>query len=390
MGDERVHDISSPGRVCLFGEHSDWAAEYNIHKGHCLVVGTDQCIKAVVRPSDGFHVESLIPDERGRPSGRTRKMSSPWKAESLLAAARDHDEFFRYCAGVAYKILQRPDVPGGLDIRIVEMELPLKKGVSSSAAVCILVAKAFNDVYGLNLFPHELMEISYLGERLTGSQCGRMDQACIYGSVPVLLVFEKSKEVRIEPVFVERDLYLFYVDLGGSKDTVAILRDLNDAYLKNERLQLALGVQNEHIVRRAFQMIQLAKAEELGFLMKEAQRLFDDQVGVHSPEQLSAPLLHQVLSLPEIQLHIYGGKGVGSQGDGTAQFVARSDENRSLAMNQIESAFPGMRCFPLTISGRVEKPRSRDFKQRPFVPERSVARGRIKATLTSKKAGSSL
>ena len=317
-------------------------------------------------------------------------MSCPWEAESLLAAARDQDEFFRYCAGVAHEVLRRPDVPGGLDIRIVEMELPLKKGVSSSAAVCILVAKAFNEVYGLNLFPHELMEISYLGERLTGSQCGRMDQACIYGSVPVLLVFEKAKEVRIEPVFVERDLYLFYVDLGGRKDTVAILRDLNGAYLKNERLQQALGVQNEHIVRRAFQMIQLARAEELGLLMKEAQRLFDDQVGVHSPEQLSAPLLHQVLSLPDIQPHIYGGKGVGSQGDGTAQFVARSDEDRRLAMNQIEAAFPGMRCFPLTISGRIGKPRSLDFEEKPSVPKRSVARGRIKATVTSKKAGSSL
>ena len=26
----RAHDIFVPGRVCLFGEHSDWAAEYGI------------------------------------------------------------------------------------------------------------------------------------------------------------------------------------------------------------------------------------------------------------------------------------------------------------------------------------------------------------------------
>ena len=36
-----------PGRLCLFGEHSDWAGAYRrthpeITPGHCLVVGTDQ------------------------------------------------------------------------------------------------------------------------------------------------------------------------------------------------------------------------------------------------------------------------------------------------------------------------------------------------------------
>ena len=35
-------------------------------------------------------------------------------------------------------------VTGGLDLRITSMDLPLRKGVSSSAAVCILVAKAFD------------------------------------------------------------------------------------------------------------------------------------------------------------------------------------------------------------------------------------------------------
>jgi hypothetical protein len=97
MDDRRV-EVFSPGRICLFGEHSDWAAEYGIHPGHCIVVGTDQCIKALVRPYEGFRVESLIPDATGRPSGRTRQMACPWTEEALLAAACDQDEFFRYWA----------------------------------------------------------------------------------------------------------------------------------------------------------------------------------------------------------------------------------------------------------------------------------------------------
>jgi galactokinase len=337
--------------LCLFGEHSDWGAEYGLHQGYCVVVGTDQCIKAEVTPSDEFRVQSLVPDDTGRPSGRVRQMSCPWDSESLLATATDEEEFFRYCAGVAHEMLRREHLPQGLDIRIVEMELPLKKGVSSSAAVCILVAKAFNQCYGLRMLPHELMDVSYAGERLTGSQCGRMDQACIYGSTPVLLVFDRSKDVKIEPVFPKGDLYLFYVDLAGKKNTVTILRDLQDSYLKHESLQAALGSGNEQIVRQAFQAIQEGQAEELGALMVKAQKVFDEAVAVHCPDELSAPLLHEVLLHPEVQPHVYGGKGVGSQGDGTAQFVAKSAEDREQAMQKIVAAFPQMRCFPLTIRG---------------------------------------
>ena len=28
------------GRLCLFGEHTDWAAEFGSHAGYCLVIGT--------------------------------------------------------------------------------------------------------------------------------------------------------------------------------------------------------------------------------------------------------------------------------------------------------------------------------------------------------------
>ena len=229
------------------------------------------------------------------------------------------------------------------------MNLPLKKGVSSSAAVCILIAKAFDAVYKLRLFPHELMELAYLGERLTGSQCGRMDQACIYGKTPVLLVFEKSQAVRVEPIFAGGRIDMFFVDLAGNKDTVKILADLQGGYLKSKDLQKALGRKNEKIARLAYQAMLQGDAAKSGQLMTQAQQDFDELVAPHSPRELESPLLHKVLDFDAIAGHIYGGKGVGSQGDGTAQFVARSEEDRNAAMAKIAAAFPQMQCFPLTI-----------------------------------------
>jgi galactokinase len=342
-------ELFVPGRLCLFGEHSDWAAEYGLHAGYCMVIGTDQGLRAEARASEEFVVETELPDGLGRPSGRRRRMSCLWKADTLLAAAKDEEEFFRYCAGVAYEMCQREGVDGGIDLKITRMDLPLRKGVSSSAAVCILMAKAIDAAYGLGLFPHELMEVAYLGEKLTGSQCGRMDQACIYGKTPVLLTFQKASAVRVEPVFPEREIPMFFVDLGGNKDTVKILADLQGAYLRNKDLVRGLGCHSERIVRQAYRALSAGDAEWLGRLMAEAQENFDRRVAPGSPAELAGPLLHRLLDWPELAAHVHGGKGVGSQGDGTAQFVARGDADRDEAMRRIKEQFPEMRCFPLTI-----------------------------------------
>ena len=43
-----------PGRICLFGEHSDWAGQYRtvnpeIEKGYTIIAGTNQGIYADVK-----------------------------------------------------------------------------------------------------------------------------------------------------------------------------------------------------------------------------------------------------------------------------------------------------------------------------------------------------
>jgi len=347
--ENRESSLFVPGRLCLFGEHSDWAAEYGLHRGLCMVIGTDQGLSAVARQSDTFVVETLIPDANGRPTGRKRQMSCPWQAETLTQAAKDPDEFFRYAAGVAYELCTRQKVSGAIDLRITAMDLPLRKGVSSSAAVCILVAQAFNSVYDLRLFPHELMELAYLGEKLTGSQCGRMDQACIYGKTPVLLTFDQSADIQVEPMFPQRDVYMFFVDLAGRKDTVRILADLQRAYPTDRNLQRALGPENERIMRQAYVAVGNGDAQQIGELMTASQQIFDELVAPNSPEQLASPILHSLLTFDEIAEHVYGGKGVGSQGDGTAQFVARSACDRDQAIAKIHAAFEQTQCFPLTI-----------------------------------------
>jgi len=65
------------------------------------------------------------------------------------------------------------------------------------------------------------------------------------------------------------------------------------------------------------------------------------------PEELNAPKLHEVLNDPIIQPMVYGGKGVGSQGDGSIQFLAKDKENQQKLIDYLNSR--GMKAYPLTI-----------------------------------------
>jgi hypothetical protein len=54
--------------------------------------------------------------------------------------------------------------------------------------------------------------------------------------------------------------------------------------------------------------------------------------------------------LEPLKPHIWGGKGVSSQGDGTAQFLARSDADQQAVLDILERDL-GMACLKLTLSG---------------------------------------
>ena len=338
--------IFVPGRLCLFGEHSDWAGQYrqlnpDLKPGYAIVTGTNQGIYAGVKISNRLSFKTLH-------SSQALELAM---TEKLLLKVASTEGFYSYVAGTAYQALVRYQV-GGLAIDNYRMDLPFKKSLSSSAAICVLVARAFNQLYNLGLNVAEEMDLAYWGERTTSSQCGRLDQACAYGSQPILMTFDGDR-TSIKPLKVAKDLYLIIVDLASSKDTKKILTRLNQCYpvAKNtvhKQVQNYLGSINAPLVRQAQLALQQGDAATIGDLMKQAQAQFDRYVAPACTE-LKAPKLHKLLFEPSLQPYIYGGKGVGSQGDGTAQLIARDRDCQQQAIAIIEQNFPQMRCYKLNI-----------------------------------------
>lgn len=239
----------------------------------------------------------------------------------------------------------------GLEIDCYRMDLPLKKGLSSSAAICVLVVQACNQLYGLELDRGEEMELAYRGETLTPSRCGRMDQVCAFGQVPMFLTFD-GEDLAMEAISLGGIFYYLIVDLQGTKDTIAILRNLNAQFLGASSLaagvRRALGPLNQQLLDQARQALSDGDAPLVGELMVEAQVIFDQLVAPACPTELAAPKLHQVLEYPPLQELIWGGKGVGSQGDGTAQLLIKGPEERNRAQSIIENDL-GLTCLNLTL-----------------------------------------
>ena len=73
--------------------------------------------------------------------------------------------------------------------------------------------------------------------------------------------------------------------------------------------------------------------------MKEAQQQFDKHLQPACPSQLTAPILHKVLNHSPLKPFVYGGKGVGSQGDGSVQFIAKDKDTQEKAIEILRRDF---------------------------------------------------
>lgn len=139
-------ELFVPGRLCLVGEHSDWAGHHRVSNpgiapGRCIVIPTSELglfarvkrlpERSVGTPSRAGGLPSLAPDSREAflaPSYRVLRMrtvaedGTEHRTELLLSdlTALRHEAraggFWSYVAGTAYQIGTHFDLPEGLEI----------------------------------------------------------------------------------------------------------------------------------------------------------------------------------------------------------------------------------------------------------------------------------
>jgi galactokinase len=194
--------VSTPGRICLFGEHQDYLGLPVI----AAAISKRIQIKGQFRADQEVHF--TLPD--------VDKMES-FLLEFPLKYSKERDYFKSVC-----NVLQRKGhiINRGLELE-VRGNIPINSGTSSSSALLVSWVKFLNDIFGLGYSQKEIGEITYEAEVLEFSEPGgMMDQ---YSTAVGNVIYLASRpEISIKTY--ARDLGTFV--LGDSlepKDTLAIL-----------------------------------------------------------------------------------------------------------------------------------------------------------------------
>ena len=282
-----------PGRLCLFGEHTDWAGHYrtmnaDIVQGAAIVTGIEQGIYAEVEKSSVFEVKCSTQKIEG-----WKDFSCRMDEQELKRVARS-GEFFCYCAGVASYMLEWYKV-GGVSITITDMTLPMKSGLSSSAAFEVLVGTIIDDLFndgGMGAV--EIAKIGQFAENVYfGKASGLMDQmVCSVGGF-VSIDFFNPMNPSINSVDFDfsqagyslcitntqgshADLTDEYVSVPAEMKTVAnaldceFLRDVDEDKFYSELPELRKSCSDRAILRAAHffaennRAVQEAEALEIG------------------------------------------------------------------------------------------------------------------------------
>jgi galactokinase len=162
----------APGRVNLIGEHTDYNA------GLALPFAIDRAtVVAAARRTDRLvRIHSTTLDEQVTAN---LEEVADWDPQRFSG-------WSRYALGVAWAMsgasldlpgidLAHLDIPG-LDM-VISSDVPLRSGLSSSAALTVAVAVAINDLCGTDLEIRHIARVAQHAEAaFAGAPCGLLDQ----------------------------------------------------------------------------------------------------------------------------------------------------------------------------------------------------------------------
>jgi galactokinase len=188
---------SAPGRVNLIGEHTDY--------------------------NGGYVLPTAIPQETrvllARRSDRSvRVCSVDVDANSVatfeLGAEKRTSSWVDYVQGVGWALGERAELPAGVDM-LVSSDVPIGKGLSSSASLEVAVARALRDMFQLRLNDLDIAMVGHRAETgFVGAPVGIMDQmVCSLGDRSTALFLDASTKA-FEKVPLPANVELGIIDSG--------------------------------------------------------------------------------------------------------------------------------------------------------------------------------
>jgi galactokinase len=360
-----------PGRVNLIGEHTDY------NDGWVLPMAIERAAVVAFRPRRDrrLRVHAMA-------YGETREV----EIDDLRPPGGS--EWLAYVAGVAWALGEEGHAITGLDA-VIDGDVPLGAGLSSSAALEMAVARAFAEAGEL---PWDATAMARLGQRAenlyVGVNCGLMDQMASAVSREGCALLLDCRTLETRPVPVPATAAVVVMDTGARRSlatsayndrraaceaAVAILseghpevkalRDIDEAMLASaeSRMDPVVFRRARHIVAENRRPLRMAEAFEGSDLAAAGQLMNESHASLRDLYEVSSPELNLVTGLARSHPDCFGARMTGAGFGGCAIALvaaARVDEfSRSVhaayrAQVDLPSAF--FACRPAAGARIVE------------------------------------
>jgi len=217
--------IISPGRVNLLGEHVDY------NQGVVLPVAIDRFVHLAARerPDNLISITALDLNQTVEFSLKNLDDRIDVNKQPLPAWAL-------YPAGVAWSLLDSGYDVRGLEAAITS-NLPIGAGLSSSAAVELAYALAWQTIGGWQMDRMQLAKLCQFAEnQYVGVNCGLMDQfACAHGVARHALYFD-TRSLAWQPLPIPPETVIVIADSG-------IRRQLSNSAYNQRRTECERALQ---------------------------------------------------------------------------------------------------------------------------------------------------
>lgn len=285
--------IRAPGRVNLIGEHTDY------NDGFVLPMAINRAVWIALshRPGCEVSLHSLDFDET-----KTFDAAHPEKGEH---------SWIEYAKGVAWALNDAEYRLGGW-YGVMKGDVPLGSGLSSSAALELAVARAFEESNGLDVSEADLALLSQKAEnKWVGVNCGIMDQLVSSAGREGAAILIDCRSLEITPVPLPSETSVVIMDTGTRRKLQASaynerrsqceagaalfgaekLRDVTIAELEEKRTEMddLTFRRCRHVITENARTIEAAEVLErgdavrFGVLMNESHMSLRDDFEVSSP-----------------------------------------------------------------------------------------------------------
>ena len=314
--------VHSPGRINLIGEHTDY------NDGFVLPTAIDKCINLKFGRNSSPYICNIF-----------SKTYNKYFSFDLRKISRSGNQWENYVLGVVNEIQKRGKTPEGFDC-IIESNLPVGAGISSSAALECGMAYGINQLFNLNLSRETMAELSRDAEHnYVGTKCGIMDQyASVLSKKDHLILLDcKTLEAQYVPAeFDGHKLLLLNSMVSHSlaeseynarrreceeavtiikKDNPAVssLRDVNMEMIEASKKGLPeeLYKRAEFVVKENDRVLKAVEAIGNADLDKFGELMYASHAGLRDNYEVSCKELDFLVELTEKYTYIKGARMMG-------------------------------------------------------------------------------